>query len=106
MVEKEIIRKINKLVEKVESLGVRVEKAILYGSRASGKAREDSDIDVAIVSSDFGQNRFEEGTRLFEVACDIDPRMEPVPLSLESYENDTWIPLVYEIRKNGVEVKV
>jgi predicted nucleotidyltransferase len=67
---------------------------------------KDSDIDVAVVSPDFGKDRFEEGVRLFQIACDIDPRIEPIPLSPESFENDTWLPLIYEIRKNGVEVKV
>jgi hypothetical protein len=35
---------------------------------------------------------------------DIDPRIEPVPISLSSYENDAWIPIIYEIRKNGIEL--
>jgi predicted nucleotidyltransferase len=64
----------------------------------------DSDIDVAIISPDFGKDRFREGTKLFEIACAVDPLIEPVPISTEAYENDTWIPLIYEIRENGVEV--
>jgi uncharacterized protein len=39
---------------------INVAKVILYGSRASGKAHEYSDIDVAIVSPDFGKDRFGE----------------------------------------------
>ena len=104
MVEREIIEKIKRLVEELEKHKIRVLKAILYGSRVSGKAHKDSDIDIAIVSSDFGKDRFEEGAKLFEIACDIDPRMEPVPISLESYEKDTWVPLIYEIRQKGMEV--
>jgi len=38
---------------------------------------------------------------LFRIAGEVDVRIEPVPISLESYENDTWIPLIYEVRKNG-----
>lgn len=33
--------------------GLRVEKLVLFGSQARGTAREDSDIDVAVVSPDF-----------------------------------------------------
>ena len=33
--------------------GLDVEKLILFGSQAKGTAREDSDIDVAVVSPDF-----------------------------------------------------
>jgi hypothetical protein len=54
---------------------------------------------------DFGKDRFEEGVRLFKIACEIDSLIEPVPISLESYEKDTWIPLIYEIRVNGIELE-
>jgi predicted nucleotidyltransferase len=33
--------------------GLQVEKLVLFGSQAKGFAREDSDIDVAVVSPDF-----------------------------------------------------
>lgn len=34
-------------------LGINVERVILYGSYAKGNQREDSDIDLAVVSADF-----------------------------------------------------
>jgi len=34
---------------------VRVEQVILYGSYAKGNAREESDIDIAVLSEDFGR---------------------------------------------------
>ncbi|MGR3293026.1 MAG: nucleotidyltransferase domain-containing protein [Candidatus Scalindua sp.] len=104
MVEKEVIKKIEEFVKALKRDNINVAKVILYGSRASGKAHEYSDIDVAIVSPDFGKDRFEEGVRLFKIACEIDSLIEPVPLSLESYEKDTWVPLIYEIRVNGIEL--
>lgn len=104
MVEREIIEKLIEFHKVLEKEGIRVAKIILYGSRAAGKSHKDSDIDVAVVSPDFGKDRFEEGVKLFEIAYKIDPRIEPVPVSLESYEKDTWIPLIYEIREKGVEI--
>ncbi len=105
MVEKEVVKKIEEFVKALKRDNINVAKVILYGSRASGKAHEYSDIDVAIVSPDFGKDRFEEGVRLFKIACEIDSLIEPVPLSLESYEKDTWVPLIYEIRVNGIELE-
>ena len=104
MVEKEILVKLRAFQAAIEKAGVRVEKIILFGSRAAGACHEDSDIDVAVVSPDFGKDRFEEGVRLFQIAFKIDPRIEPIPISTESYKNDTWVPLVYEIREKGVAV--
>ncbi len=105
MVQKEIIEKLLEFNDVLKKNGIRVKKVILYGSHAKGEFHKDSDIDVAIVSPDFGKNRFEEGVKLFEIAYKIDPRIEPVPVSLKSYKKDTWIPLIHEIRENGIEIK-
>lgn len=78
---------------------------MLYGSYAKDRERPDSDIDMAIVSKDFGKDRTKEGMMLFRIAGSVDVRIEPVPISLESYEKDTWIPLIYEIRVNGIELE-
>ncbi|MFA4829726.1 MAG: nucleotidyltransferase domain-containing protein [Thermodesulfovibrionales bacterium] len=105
MVKREIRKKINDFVKELKRQRIRVTKVILYGSRVSGKPHEYSDIDIAIISPDFGKDRYREGAKLFEIAYKIDPLIEPVPISAESYEKDTWLPLIYEIRKNGVELK-
>jgi predicted nucleotidyltransferase len=97
MVERGITEKIKQFRKAIEEQGIRVTMILLYGSYASGNFRKDSDIDVAVVSPDFGKDRFDEGVRLFQIACDIDPRIEPIPISPESFENDTWLPLIYEI---------
>ena len=39
-----------------------------------------------------------------QIAWRIDSRLHPVPVSIDSYMNDTWIPLIYEIREHGVEL--
>ena len=105
MVEKAIRQTINAFIKELKRKKIKIAKVVLFGSRASGRAHEYSDIDVAVVSPDFGKDRYCEGANLFEIACAIDPRIEPVPISLSSYENDTWIPIIYEIRKNGIELQ-
>ena len=106
MVDPEINTIILRFVNVLTMKGIRVEKVILYGSYASGKIHAGSDLDVAIVSPDFGKDRFEEGKMLLQLAWRVDPRISPIPISSESYERDTWIPLIYEIRKKGIELKV
>ena len=106
MVKREIIKKIKEFRSALNEQKIRVAKIILYGSHAVGRAGKDSDIDIAVVSADFGKDRFKEGVKLFEIACKIDPRFEPIPVSLASYKNNTWLPLVYEIKHNGVEFKI
>ncbi len=106
MVEKEIRDTIKQFAARLKKHKISVAKVILYGSRTSGRTHKDSDIDVAVISPDFGKNRTKEGITLFTIAAEVDPKIEPVPLSVSSYENDTWVPLIYEIRTKGVEIKV
>lgn len=106
MVSSEIKRKLKKFRIALIKAGIRVQKLVLYGSYANGKNRTYSDIDVAVISRDFGKDRFKEGVKLFRIASRIDPRIEPLPLSTTSFKEDTWLPLIYEIRKNGIELKV
>ena len=104
MVSQEIKEIIGKFVEAVLSRGIHVDKAILYGSYASGKEGIDSDLDVAVISTDFGKDRYKEGAMLMKLAWRVDPRLHPDPFSVESYAHDTWLPLVHEIKTHGVQV--
>ncbi|MDP2807948.1 MAG: nucleotidyltransferase domain-containing protein [bacterium] len=105
MLKSEILRTLKRYSKALKAEGIPVLKMVLYGSQANGHSNKDSDIDVAVISQEFGKDRFEEGVRLFKLAYKIDPRIEPVPLSVRAYKNDTWVPLIYEIRTKGIEVK-
>jgi uncharacterized protein len=50
--------------------GERVERVVLYGSRARGEAREDSDYDVAVFLHDL-TDHWKEVDRIVEVETDI-----------------------------------
>ena len=104
MVAQEIRDIVERFVAMVASRGVHVEKALLYGSVAVGRQTTDSDLDIAVVSSDFGRDRFNEGKMLMQIAWRIDPRLHPVPVSTDSFLHDTWIPLIHEIRMHGIEI--
>jgi len=67
MGKNQIIRTIKKFIRALKHEGISVDKVILYGSYAKGKARTDSDIDVAVVSKDFGKDRVEEESLFSEL---------------------------------------
>ena len=64
---------------------IAVEQAILYGSQASNTADEDSDIDVVIVSAEFGHDYFKEAVRLKLLTLEVNPDISPRPYSTEDY---------------------
>jgi predicted nucleotidyltransferase len=100
------VRIVRKFIKALKQEGISVDRVILYGSYAKGKTRPDSDIDVAVISKNFGKDRVEEGMSLFRIAGKIDPRLEPIPISSHSYEKDTWVPLIYEIKEKGIELEL
>jgi len=96
------IRIIREFVNALKREGITIDRVVLYGSYVKGTVRPDSDIDVAVISKDFGKDRVEEGMLLYRIAGKIDPRLEPVPFSTKTYEKDTWIP---SSMKSGKKVK-
>jgi predicted nucleotidyltransferase len=80
----------------------RVDSAYLFGSYAKGTSNQWSDIDLAIISSDFSEDLYEERLFLMRLAAEIDDRIEPKP-----FRPETFIaiePLVDEIKKNGLKL--
>ena len=106
MAKKEIINIIIEFIQSLKKNGVTIDRVFLYGSYARGISKDGSDIDIAVISPDFGKDRYEEGKLLRQLAWRIDTRLEPVPISSESFLNDDWIPLIHEIKTNGIPIEV
>ncbi len=104
MVTKTLIKKLQMYAESIQQEGIPVDALILFGSRASGKSTRDSDIDVCVVSKKFGTDPIEEGCFLQRLAHRIDPRIEPLAISLADYRTNTWLPILHAIRTTGVKV--
>lgn len=79
--------------------GVNVSKVILFGSYAKGTAKAESDIDLAIVSSQFGKNNLKEIMLLRRLALKIDSHIEPLPFSPKDIST-----LAQEIIKHGITI--
>lgn len=77
-----------------------VNQIYLFGSYAKGNAKEESDIDVAIVIEKIGDDYLEQSTKLFQLRRKVDLRIEPVLLEL----NNDVSGFLEEIRSNGVLV--
>lgn len=81
---------------------LRIDAAYLYGSQVTSSARPWSDIDVAVISSDFSDDLFQERVALMQCAAAIDDRIEPQPFTPARFgPND---PLASEISRNGVRL--
>ena len=103
MLKKEIKKIVQQYRRNIENAGIPIEKMVLFGSYARGNARKDSDIDVCVVSPDFGKDDIEEMQTLFKKSARIDTRIEPYPLSSDEFANG-FSPIIDEIRKYGIVV--
>jgi len=73
---------------------------ILYGSYAKGNAKEDSDIDIAIIVSKVMNDFLDEEIMLFKLRHQVDNRIEP-KLIIESHEISGFLE---DIRKTGYRI--
>jgi len=80
----------------------KIDSAYLYGSYAKGTSNEWSDIDIAIVSSDFSGDHFQDRLIVMRMAYGIDDRIEPKPFKKELFNRND--PLVDEIQRNGIRL--
>ncbi|HAR49727.1 hypothetical protein ER57_17775 [Smithella sp. SCADC] len=94
---------INKYINLLKQEGIDVSKAILFGSYAKGTAKPESDIDIAIISYQFGKNNLKEMMLLRRIALKIDSHIEPLPFSPEDI-NDRYSTLAQEILKYGIAI--
>jgi uncharacterized protein len=88
-----------------ELYGPRVERVVLYGSRARGDADADSDYDIAIFLRDF-HDRWREMDCIIPVVTDIlyddEVFIHAMPFRAGAYRDRT--PLMREIRREGVDL--
>lgn len=89
----------------LKTLGINVERVILYGSYALGNQRQDSDIDLVIISKDFKNLNLRERLELLGIAAVR--IMEPVEArgyTPEEIERTLEASFLKEVLKEGVSV--
>jgi uncharacterized protein len=86
-----------------EMYGARLERVVLFGSRARGEARPDSDYDVAVFLTSL-PDRWTELDRLADLRVrfidDTGRFFDARPYLASAYSDAT--PLMYEIRHDGL----
>jgi uncharacterized protein len=88
-----------------EAYGKRIERVVLFGSRARGDARPDSDYDVAVFLKDL-DNFGKEAGRIAEIETDIlydtGAVINAIPLKAGSHQEHTG--LMGELRREGLDL--
>jgi predicted nucleotidyltransferase len=96
------------LVERYAQLAKKkypIQQVIVFGSQAKGQAHEWSDIDVCLVSNQFGHDFFEEKSQLRYLTIPISTKIEPTPMNPIALQSK-YNTLAHEIRTYGIEIKI
>jgi len=103
MVDREYaINTVKAFIEACAKRNILFNKVLIFGSVAAGTARQDSDIDAALVSDQFTGYPFADWHLLSPINIRF-PDIEPHPYSTEYFKMGD--PLIEEIVRTGFEVR-
>ena len=97
-----IVNLIKEYISRLKENNISVEKVLLFGSIMKGTSREDSDIDIAVISSSFKGDRYSDRRLIVPLRRGIDSRIDPIPFTPEDYAEGGI--LIDEIKSTGQEI--
>ncbi len=98
-----VLATVKRFKNALESINIRVDQLILFGSHAEGTAREDSDIDLVVISSSFSDKSYWERINILSDAI----YQVFAPIEASAFTPDEWKSeksLISDYAKNGVLV--
>jgi predicted nucleotidyltransferase len=102
MVEPAIVGVIQKYLEAVQSSGIRVSQAILFGSYARGDALPDSDVDILVIAPEFdGPYDKSRIDLLWTLRARTDSRIEPMAVGERQWREDQGGLILEMARREG-----
>lgn len=99
-----VIKLVKAFISELESLGIKLDKAILFGSYAKNQQKEYSDIDVALVSDRFSGFGFED-RQLFSKINIKKEYIDIEPKTFSTAYFDQSDPFIEEIKRTGIVIQ-
>ena len=99
-----VLGTVRQFKQALESIDIKVEQLILYGSHAAGTAREDSDIDVVVISPSFSDKSYWQRIDILTEAI----YKVFAPIEASAFTPEEWKAersLIVDYARNGVLVK-
>jgi hypothetical protein len=102
MVDQSIILVVKKYLAQLQLTGIHATSAVLFGSFATGRGNEDSDIDLIIIAPEFDGVKEIESIKNLWRATVIDSRIEPIPCGKEEWQFNQNRPIIEIARREGI----
>jgi predicted nucleotidyltransferase len=104
MADEQIITAIKNYIYLLNNEGFKINRAFLYGSYATGKSNESSDIDLMLISESLDENDRQKKSRAWILTKKIDSRIEPYLVNYKRFDKDENSPLFEIVRREGLEI--
>ncbi|MFH0794330.1 MAG: nucleotidyltransferase domain-containing protein [bacterium] len=106
MVEEGIVKSVQRYLRSLQDQGVPVSFGVVFGSQATGKTADWSDIDLLVVSPRFdGPRSRKDIDLLWHLAARTDIRIEPLACGERQWYDDDSSPLIESARREGEQIK-
>jgi uncharacterized protein len=99
-----VVESVIKYIQELRRNDIPISEAIIFGSYVRGTSKEESDIDVALISDFFTGDRFEDRRKIIPFRRMIDNRIEPMPFRPEDFQKGGI--LVEEIKRTGKVINI
>jgi predicted nucleotidyltransferase len=93
---------IERYISQLRENNISIDNAYLFGSYATGKNREWSDIDIAIVSKSFEGNRIKDKDKIRRITLSVSSSLEILPFNPSDFSLEN--PLAKEIMETGIRL--
>jgi predicted nucleotidyltransferase len=104
MSKTETISILKKYIALLNTEGIEVSQAFLFGSYSTNEAREDSDIDVLIVSDKLNESDDQTIGKAWMLTRKINTRIEPLFINSTRFYSNENSPLIENIRDKGIKI--
>lgn len=101
MDQRTVIKTVKQFEKALTTANIKIEKLILFGSHATNTAREDSDIDLVVISPSFvNKSYWERIDILTDAIYEVSAPIEASAFTPEEWEEGN--PLITDYAKNGI----
>jgi len=104
MAKEEVIELIKKYIGILNTEGISVKKAFLFGSYLTGMQNDSSDIDVMIVSDKYDETDDVAVGKMWRLTRRINTKIEPFLVGMKKFNSDETSPLLSQIKQSGLEI--
>lgn len=101
MAKREIVDTLKRYILVLQSEGISIDKAYLYGSHLSNTATDDSDIDVLIVTD--SEDDYLTG-KIWSLTRKVNSKIEPYLVEKDRFTNNEDSPLIDLVKRTGLEI--